>query len=217
VSAPTVPAPVNRRLLALLATPILIITACSYAGSALMPALIDDRPELVLALNSVNRNLLLAIGSDVVPAAFFLIGFVRLIIPDPLYFILGHEFGAQGRAWMARQPGGVPWTITWIEKAFDKASWAAVIVMPNAVVSLLAGMHRMPFKVFISLNVIGTVGRLVLFWYLGQAFEEELHDIVDFVARYQWWLIGGFILLTMIQSGIQASRVPAPADNERDG
>lgn len=207
---------VNRRLLALLMVPIIGVTVCSYLGSALMPTLIDDHPELVIALSAPNRHLLLAIGSDITPVAFFVIGFFRLILPDPAYYALGHEFGAQGRAWLARQPGGVPWTVSWTERAFDKTSWAAVIVMPNGVVSLLAGMHRMPFRVFMALNAVGTAGRLVLIWVLGRTFEEELGDVVDLIARYQWWLVGAFVVFTVIQSTIQASRIPQPADEADD-
>ncbi len=196
----------------MLTAPILAIVALGYVSAALMPTLIEDRPELVLALSSPNRHLLLAIGSNIPALSFFLIGFVRLIAPDPLYYALGHEFGLQGRAWLAGQPGGVPWTVTWTERAFDKTSWAAVIVMPNGIVSLLAGMHRMPFRTFMALNAIGTAGRLVVIWFLGKAFEEELKDVVDFIARYQWWLVIGFVVFSVIQSTIQASRIPVPAE-----
>ena len=210
------PAPLDRRRLTLLVVPILAITACSYLGSFLMPTLIEDWPEIVLALSSPNRHLLLAIGANIAPLAFFLIGFVRLILPDPLYYTLGHQYGVQGRAWLARQPGGVPWTVTWTERAFDKTSWAAVIMMPNGIVSLLAGMHRMPFRTFMALNAIGTAGRLVVIWFLGKAFEEELKNVVDFIARYQWWLVAGFVVFSVIQSTIQASRIPVPADDAEE-
>lgn len=218
MSAPAepAPAPLDRRLLTLLVVPILAITACSYVGSGLMPTLIDDRPEIVLALSSPNRHLLLAIGANIAPVAFFVIGFVRLIVPDPLYYALGYRFGVQGRAWLARQPGGVPWTVSWTERAFDKTSWVAVIMMPNGIVSLLAGMHRMPFRTFLALNAIGTAGRLGLLWVLGKAFEDELKEVVDFIARYQWWLVAAFVVFSVIQSTIQASRIPAPADDAEE-
>lgn len=196
----------------MLTAPILAIVVLGYVSAALMPTLIEDHPEIVIALSAPNRHLLLAIGSDIAPVAFFAIGFFRLILPDPLYYALGHEYGVQGRAWLARQPGGVPWTVTWTEKAFDKTSWAAVIVMPNGIVSLLAGMHRMPFRTFMALNALGTAGRLVVIWFLGKAFEEELKDVVDFIARYQWWLVIGFVVFSVIQSTIQASKIPQPAD-----
>ena len=77
-------------------------------------------------------------------------------------------------------------------------------------------MHRMPFRTFLALNAIGTAGRLVVLWYLGKAFEEELKNVVDFVARYQWWLVVGFVLFSVVQSPIQASRIPVPADEAEE-
>ena len=215
-SATGAPAPVNRRRLTLLAVPLVAVAVASYAGSALMPTLIERRPELVLALSSVNRHLLLAIGSGVAPLAFFMIGFARLIAADPVYYILGRDFGERGRAWMGRQPGGVPWTIRWAERAFARADWLAVLLMPNNVVSLLAGMRRMRWRWFLALNAVGTTGRLVAVWYLGRAFESELRRVVDVIGRYQWWLVGALVVISMIQSGISASKAVPPADDDDD-
>ncbi len=198
--------PVDRRRLTALLVPIALVTVSANVGSVLMPTLIDQHPEAVIALNSANRNLLLAIGADIGALAFFGIGFARLFLPDPLFYILGRDFGERGKAWLGRQPGGVPATVRWVERAFARADWLAVLVMPNNVVCLLAGMRAMPWRLFLVLNAIGTAGRLTLLWFLGKAFEDELKAIVDFVARYQWWMVGAFLAFSVIQSTVQASR-----------
>lgn len=208
--------PVDRRRLTLLAVPLVAITVAANLGSVLMPTLIDRHPELVIALSSANRNLLLAIGAGIGGFAFFTIAFARLVIADPFYYLLGRDFGERGQAWLARQPGGVPATVRWVERLFSRADWLAVLVMPNNVVCLLAGMQRMPWKLFAALNAIGTLGRLVLIWYLGQAFEEQLIDVVDIVARYQWWLVGAFVLFTVVQSSMQANRAVKVAEAVAD-
>ena len=35
-------------------------------------------------------------------------------------------------------------------------------------------------------------------WFLSQAFEDQLIDIVGWLQRYQWWLIGASILVVVL-------------------
>ena len=56
----------------------------------------------------------------------------------------------------------------------------------------------------VALNVVGTIGRLVLFRLAGKAFNDELQDILGWVQRYQWWLVGislVFVAITLFRSG----------------
>jgi membrane protein DedA with SNARE-associated domain len=59
-------------------------------------------------------------------------------------------------------------------------------------------------RLFITLNVIGTIGRLVLFRVAGAAFRDELDDVLDLVQRYQWWLVGisfVFVAFSLLRKG----------------
>ena len=81
-----------------------------------------------------------------------------------------------------------------------------MILMPGSnIVCLLAGASKMTPRMYGALATIGILGRLVLFWFLGKALEEPLGVVLDWIQRYQWWIVGAFILLTFGQSFRKAS------------
>ena len=56
-----------------------------------------------------------------------------------------------------------------------------------------------------------------LFWFLGKALEEPLGVVLDWIQRYQWWIVGAFIVLTFGQSFRKASRAAAAARKGPEG
>ena len=66
------------------------------------------------------------------------------------------------------------------------------------IVAVLTGIHRTPPARLAVLLGVGIAGRLVLLWFLSQAFEEQLTDIVGWLQRYQWWLIGISVLAVVL-------------------
>jgi membrane protein DedA with SNARE-associated domain len=210
----TPPAPRPRASKALLAT-CLIVYLMGFVGGWLGPSLLD-RPNLLLALDSRNRHLLGAIGAGISVAPFLAIAFVRLTVFDPCFYRLGTHHGERSIAWLETQTQGNLGFVGWVQSAFTKVGWLVVLVMPNMLVSALAGTYRMPFRRFIVLDVVGTAARLLTFWFLGQQFRPELEDAVDFVRKYQWWLVGGLLLLSVVQSSIKASRSGRPTRPETE-
>jgi membrane protein DedA with SNARE-associated domain len=188
-----------------------LVTFCAvfyllgFVGGWLGPSLVD-RPNVLLALDSRNRHLLAAIGAGISAAPFFLIAFARLTIADPFFYRLGMHHGEKGIAWLERQTQGNLGYIGWIQKWFLRAGWVVVLLMPNLLVCTLAGTCKMPFKRFAALDVVGTAGRLALFWFAGQQIRPELEDAVAWVQRYQWWLVGGLFVVSMMQSSRKAVR-----------
>src|SRR5207249_140812 len=85
------------------------------------------------------------------------------------------------------------------------AWWAVVPMMVGSnAARVLAGVHRIPARTFAILLGLGIAGRLGLFWYLGQRFQSQLEGVLDFIDRYQWWIIAGFVVVTVIQSSRKA-------------
>src|SRR3954454_10742629 len=94
--------------------------------------------------------------------------------------------------------------IKMIQRGFGKVAPLVILIMPSFYWCVLAGAARMRVRTFIALNVIGTIGRLVLFRLAGHAFRDQLQDVLQFVQRYQWWLGGvSFIAvaITVLRSG----------------
>ena len=186
--------------MALLLTPIVVLTVVGFVADALAPALIDKRPLLQIFLNPRNRYLVLA-APQVDPLPFFVVGFVRLVLTDPLFYLLGWRYGDAALRWMERKLGEDRETgmVAMGERLFAKASYVVLVVAPNWWVCMLAGATGMRPRVFVPLNVAGTIGRLALIWWAGDVFEDQLDSILDFISRYRWWLLGISIVLVGIQ------------------
>lgn len=209
--------PARRRVpLPLLLTPIVVLAVLGSAADVAGPALITERPLLQIALNPRNRYLVLA-AVQVAAVPFFVVAFVRLVLTDPLFYVLGRQYGDGALAWVERQTGGAG-TIPMLVRWFSRASHVILVIAPSGYVCLLAGATGMGPRVFATLNVVGTIGRLVLIWYLAAAVEGALLDVVSFVQRYQWWLVGASFVLVSLQSLRRAERgeIESPAAIEQE-
>jgi membrane protein DedA with SNARE-associated domain len=204
-SLDTPPPPARTRASGALLAICAVIYLMGFVGGWLGPRLLD-RPELLLALDSRNRHLLAAIGAGITVVPFLAIAFVRLTVVDPFFYRLGTHHGERSIAWLEAQTQGNLGVVGWVQAAFTKVGWLVVLVMPNLLVSALAGTYRMPFKRFFALDLVGTATRLAIMWALGQQFRPELEDAVDFVRRYQWWFVGGLLLASVVQSSVKAAR-----------
>lgn len=182
---------------------VVVSTVVGYVGDILGPSLINDHPLLQIAINPRNRWLLLATPQlDAVP--FFVVGFLRLVSTDPVAFVLGWQYGDAAVSWAERQMGDEGGLIRRIERWFGKIAPLVILIMPSFYWCVLAGGARMKPKVFITLNVIGTIGRLVLFRLAGAAFRDELEGVLGFIQRYQWWLVVAsfaVVALSMFRKG----------------
>jgi membrane protein DedA with SNARE-associated domain len=201
---------------------ILVAAAVLYAtgtfGSNIAPAWIEERPEIVLALSSRNRNLLLAVpNTDVI--AYAVIGFLRLFVVGIVLYYVGAWFGARFLAWTEKQVGELPAVYRWFQTGIDRAGWAFVLVMPGSnLVCMMAGHRRMSMRLFAPLLAIGIVLKLIVIRLAGDQFREELEKVLDFIGKYQWWLVGGLFALSFLQSGrkMKKGALPLPTDDPLD-
>jgi membrane protein DedA with SNARE-associated domain len=189
----------GRVPLPLLLTPIVVMSVLGMVGDAIGPRLIVDNPLLQVFLNPRNRWLLLA-SPQVDAWAFFTVGFFRLVLTDPLFYVLGLQYGDAALRWAEKKLGPDGMMVRTVEKWFGKAAPVIVLLAPSGYVCLLAGATGMKPRVFIPLNVAGTVGRLVLFRLAGEAFRDELLDVVGWIGRNQKWLIIASIAIVLLQA-----------------
>jgi membrane protein DedA with SNARE-associated domain len=169
-----------------------------FASDIAGPTLINHHPLLQIALNPRNRWLLLA-SPQIGAVPFYVVGFLRLVSTDPVGYVLGYQYGDAAVAWAERQMGDTEGVIKMIQRGFGRVAPLVILIAPSFYWCVLAGAARMRLRLFISLNIIGTIGRLVLFRIAGDAFRDELESVLDWIQRYQWWLVGLSLLVVALQ------------------
>ncbi|MEK7425383.1 MAG: VTT domain-containing protein [Actinomycetota bacterium] len=195
--------PLARRFVLVLTSTLFVI---GTIGSNIGPALVDERPELVLALSSRNRNLLGSVPF-IDPLPFALIGFIRVLLAGVALFFLGRWYGRKAIEWTEGQVGQLPSIYTWFQRAVDRAGWLMVIVMPGSnLVCLMAGHRRMPPPRFVVFLCIGIAAKLVVLWAGGQLFEDQIRGFLDAINDYQWYIVIGLFAITFLQSARKARR-----------
>jgi membrane protein DedA with SNARE-associated domain len=208
----------DRRIpLPWLITPIVVLALTGTVADILGPKLIVEHPQLQMFLNPRNRYMILA-AATVQAVPFFVIGFVRLVLTDPLGYVLGRQYGEAALKWAGEKMGDEGRFIRRVERFFGKAAPVIILIAPNLYMCILAGASGMKARVFVALNVAGTIGRLVLFRIAGHAFRDELLDLVDWIGRNQKWLIIASFVVVVLQSARSRKRgtLETPAEIERE-
>ena len=180
--------------------------AAGTIGSNIGPALVNERPALVLALASRNRNLFGSVPF-IDPVTYWLIGFSRILLAAVVLFYLGRWYGERAIGWTERQVGDLPPIYRWFEKGVSKAGWLLFIAMPGSnLVCLMAGHQRVPARRFIPLIMFGIALKLTALWAGGQAFEDQIKSFLNWIEDYQWYIVIGLFGLSFIQSARHARR-----------
>lgn len=162
----------------------MVLVVAAQIGDASAPTLVTENPLLLIALNARNRNLIL-VTNQLEALPYYLVGFVRLLLADPLFYVLGYWYGDAGIKWVEQRSstfGGLLRTWEWM---FVKAAWPLILIAPNNPICLFAGAAGMTPVVFITLNVVGTIGRLYLIRVLGETFEAPIDWLLEFIRDYR--------------------------------
>lgn len=167
---------------------LIAFVVASNLGNLFLSVLVTERPLLFIALNAQNRNLALASG-ELDPLSFYVVGFLRLIGPDPLFFVLGRWYGDGAIRWMERRAPSYGELLRMLEGWFGKAKLLVVAIAPNNPVSLFAGAAGMTWGAFMAANVIGTIIRLVLIRLFSSAFDDQLGSLRGFISDYRWQVL----------------------------
>ena len=194
-----------------LLAPYAVMVVLGYIGDIVGPSLINSSPLLQIFINPRNRWLLLASPQlDAIP--FFVVGFIRLILTDPIAYILGWQYGDAAISWVEKKMGDEGGWIRKVERWFGKVAPLVILIAPSFNWCVLAGASRMRPRLFIALNVTGTIGRLVLFRIAGEAFREQLEDILELVQRYQWWLVALSFVVVALQMARRGEVIETPEE-----
>lgn len=175
------------------------LVICTNIAGATWAKLLESSPETLLLLSSRNRYLVLALGADVAPIAYWVIGFVRVATAFVVCHMIGRAYAATALQWFVKYLGVTPEALEQFNRAFEKAEWVIVPVFAGSnLVAALSGIHRTAPARLAVLLTVGVLGRLALIWWLAQIFEEELEDFVGVLQRYSWWLVGISIVAVVL-------------------
>ena len=208
----------DRRTLLLLVVPIIIALVVGTAANALTSPLLKSHPLLLIAGEARNRNLLLT-ANLIDPVPFVVVGVVRRMLTDPLFFLLGHFYGDRAVAWIQRRLGGAEVLARVTEDGFRRFSGLMVFLFPGALVCVLAGASRMRVRTFLLLNFTGTVAIVLVLRAFAHTVEGPIEAIQHFNDRNFKWLtvvgvvgVLGYVLLQRKQGSAEYESV---ADIER--
>ena len=175
------------------------LVVCTNIANVVWARWAGRNPEGLVALSSRNRYLVASVGGDISPLAFFGIGAVRIGVAFVVCHLVGRAYRDQALSWFTRYLGVRPQQLDQMNAGFTKAEIGLVPFFAGSnIVAVLTGIHRPPPARLAVLLGVGIAGRLVLLWFLAQAFEEQLTDIVGWLQRYQWWLIGISVLAVVL-------------------
>ena len=190
------PTPLARRSVLAITSGLFVL---GTIGSNIGPALVDERPELVLLLSSRNRNLFGSVPYiDLLP--YVVIGFLRVLAAAIALYFCGRFFGEKAVRWLEGQAGEPPRIYVWLERAVDKMGVWAVIIFPGSnVVCLLVGHRGMKPRTFVIFVSIGIAIKLWVLRVFGGIFEDQIRSFLNFIDQYQWWLVIGLFALSLLQ------------------
>ena len=168
--------------------PIVGFVVLSMIGDALTTTWADTHPLALLALNARNRVVLL-VTNRLDPVPYYVVGTLRLIASDPLFFLLGMFYGDTAVQWIERKSKTFGDSIRLYEQLFRKAAYPLVFIAPNNYICLFAGASGMGLTAFIVLNLTGTVARLYLLRVVGDIFSSPIDSVLGFFADYRMPLL----------------------------
>ena len=186
----------SRRQLLLVIGPIIALVVLAYVGDALTTTWADRHPLALILLNARTRVLVLT-TNQLDAWSFYLAAGLRLLISDPLFYLLGYWYGDGALQWVERRSKSFGEQVRLYERAFSKAAYPLVAVAPNPWICLFAGASGMRLPVFFALNVTGTIGRLYLIRRLGEAFESPIASVLAFFGRYRLPLLVASVALVL--------------------
>ena len=174
------------------------LVVCTNVANVVWATWVGDNPAGLLALSSRQRYLVLTAADDISPVAFATIGAARIALAFVVCHLIGRAYREQALTWFTRYLGMTQESIDAFHRGFTSAEIGLIPFFAGSnIVAVLTGIHRTPPLRLAVLLGIGIAGRLALMWYLAQAFEDQLLDVLGFIQRYQWWAFGISLALVL--------------------
>ena len=175
------------------------LVVCTNIAGATWAKLLESSPESLLVLSSRNRYLALALGADVSPAAYWIVGSLRIGIAFVVCHLIGRAYADRALHWFVKYLGVTPEALDQFNRGFAKAEWVIIPFFAGSnLVAALSGVHRTSWRRLAALLTFGILGRLALIWWLAQVFDDQLTDFVGWLQKYSWWAVGISVTLVLL-------------------
>lgn len=159
----------------------------------------DGHPAALLWMSSRNRYLIATVSSGISPFAWAIIATLRIGAMAVVCHMVGRAYGDRALRLFWKYLGMPTEQVSRFEKAFASAEIAVVpFFVGSNIVWVLSGAAATTWKRLLPLFAIGMSCRLALMWWLGRVFDTEVTSFLEWVDRYQFWFIGGSILLVVL-------------------
>jgi membrane protein DedA with SNARE-associated domain len=184
--------PEDRRLAARSLSLMGLLGACSMVGVAFSLYLINHYPLLLVAMSPIGRHLVLA-APNVDPLAFVLVAGGRRLLFYVASYHLGTALGPAGLIWLELRMARLARFVRWLERIFERWSYAVLVLTPGPTVSSLAGIARMPLRVFLPLVSVGLMLRTVLVVLFASWLREPIEALLELIDAY--WVPGTLLMV----------------------
>ena len=204
----------RHRWLVVVATLALLANA---VATALSPVLVSSHPTLLILLDARNRHLVLAAGAGVGAMPFFLIGAIRGLVFDPVFFALGRTRRTAALGWLRKRSRRSDHTLDRVLSLFERWGPFLLFLSPNTGICLIAGISKMRWRWFLLIDAVSTTLQVTAVWLIGSQFRQPLGLLVEFVGRNAMPLTvvsSVFVIGTTLRRRMRRSRLD-PAEASR--
>ena len=163
---------------------LMVCVIAAWGGDLFLGNLVKQHPLVFIALNARNRNLVLA-SPHLDAWSFYTVAFLRLLVSDPLFFILGRWYGDAGVRWMERKTPTYGKMMREAEGWFSKAAYPLVAIAPNNFICLFAGASGMSVPGFFAVNMVGTGIRLYILRVVGDVFSHQIKGLTGWITDHR--------------------------------
>lgn len=176
------------------------LLVCTNVAGVTWAKLLESSPESLLLLSSRNRYLALALGADVSPFAYWILGPVRIAAAFVVCHLIGRAYANDALRWFVKYLGVTPEALDQFNRGFARAEWVVIPFFAGSnLVAALSGIHRTPWRRLALLLALGIYIRLTLIWWLAELFDDELTSFLSWLQRYSWWAVGiSFVLVLLV-------------------
>lgn len=179
-----------------------VLVIASNLASAFWARWIDTNPSALLGLSSRNRYLALTLAAGVPVWAYVVIATARIAAAFVVCHLIGRAYRTQALNWFTRYLGVTPESLDAFQRGFEKAQWGVIPFFAGSnIVAVLSGVHRTPPVRLAVLLAVGIAARLALFWWLARVFEAPLVDFLEWLQRYQWWVVAASFAVVIAVNG----------------
>ena len=161
-----------------------------FATASLTPKLLKDHPLGLMALSPRYRNFLL-VWNRVDFAPFLVVGVLRLLLSDPIYYLLGRFYGDGAIRWFENAMGGAQsggQLVRLTEKWFGRFSTPLCAFFAGPIVCVLAGAAGVRPRRFFTLDAMGTIGVVLALRLFGRLLKRPVDWVVRFNSANWRWL-----------------------------